>query len=114
MENLLDQGKILLRDEDIPNVTNNLLPAHNNGPIVGMICEDEEVDPAIKAIIAIADTEKGPRVTPEQEKGISDVFKQAFMVWGTIKQPRPNEPVFVGRIPQKPMTDPSTVPWNYQ
>nr|XP_016442084.1 PREDICTED: uncharacterized protein LOC107767561 [Nicotiana tabacum] len=55
VENLIEQGKIVLRDEESPNVTNNPLPAHNNGPVIGMICEDKEFDPALKSIIAIAD-----------------------------------------------------------
>ncbi|XP_075078566.1 uncharacterized protein LOC142164571 [Nicotiana tabacum] len=60
-ENLIEQKRIVLKDEDIPNVTNNSLPAHNNGPVIGMICEDKEFDPSLKAIIAIADVEKKPK-----------------------------------------------------
>ncbi|XP_070005934.1 uncharacterized protein [Nicotiana sylvestris] len=40
--------------------------------------------------------------------------KGAYVVRGTIKLPRLNELVVIGCVPQKPMTDPSTVPWNYQ
>ncbi|XP_070010905.1 uncharacterized protein [Nicotiana sylvestris] len=69
VENLLEQGKIVLKDNDVPNVTNNPLPAHNNGPIIGMIYEDKEFDPALKAIIAIANVERKPKATPKQEKG---------------------------------------------
>ncbi|XP_019242341.1 PREDICTED: uncharacterized protein LOC109222434 [Nicotiana attenuata] len=57
VENLIEQKRIVLKDEDVPNVTNNPLLAHNNGPIIGMICEDREFEPALKAIIAIADVE---------------------------------------------------------
>lgn len=42
------------------------------------------------------------------------VPKGTYMVRGTIKPLRLNEPVVIGRVPQKPMTDPSPVPWNYQ
>ncbi|XP_075100020.1 uncharacterized protein LOC142176389 [Nicotiana tabacum] len=69
VENLIEQGKIVLRDEEAPNVTNNPLPAHNNGPVIGMICEDKEFNPALKAIIAIADAERNPKATPKQDKG---------------------------------------------
>ncbi|XP_070020795.1 uncharacterized protein [Nicotiana sylvestris] len=69
VENLIEQGKIVLRDEEVPNVTNNPLPAHNNGPLIGMICEEKEFDPALKAIIAIVDAERKPKVAPKQEKG---------------------------------------------
>ncbi|XP_070004951.1 uncharacterized protein [Nicotiana sylvestris] len=69
VENLIEQKRIVLKDEDIPNVTNNPLPAHNNGPVIGMICEDKEFDPALKAIIAIADVEKKPKADAKQEKG---------------------------------------------
>jgi len=159
VENLIEQGKIVLRDEEIPNVTNNPLPAHNNGPLIGMICEDKEFDPALKAIIAIVDTGKRPETGQKPEKGeeakaiksepekkvekkvvpVKDgvlyiprgraektqnfgikktkpmyMPKGTYMVWGTIQPPRLNEPVVIGRVPQKPMTNPSTVPWNYQ
>uniref|UniRef100_A0A1U7XEC4 Basic salivary proline-rich protein 4-like n=1 Tax=Nicotiana sylvestris TaxID=4096 RepID=A0A1U7XEC4_NICSY len=46
--------------------------------------------------------ERKPKATPKQEKGKADVSKQAYVVWGTIKPPRLNEPVVIGRIPQKP------------
>ncbi|XP_070020305.1 uncharacterized protein [Nicotiana sylvestris] len=59
----------VLKDEDIPNVTNNPLPAHNNGLVIGMICEDKEFDPALKAIIAIADVERKPKAVAKQDKG---------------------------------------------
>ncbi|XP_070011009.1 uncharacterized protein [Nicotiana sylvestris] len=163
VENLIEHGKIVLRDEDVPNVTNNPLPAHNNGPLIGMIYEDKEFDPALKAIITIVDAGKKPKAAPKQEKGEKKtstikaeleekaetktetmvpaknevlyiprgrsekpqrfevkraipmyVSKGAYVVRGTIKPPRLNEPVVIGRVPQKPMTDPSTVPWNYQ
>ncbi|XP_019235568.1 PREDICTED: uncharacterized protein LOC109215901 [Nicotiana attenuata] len=37
VENLIEQNRIVLNDEDVPNVTNNPLPTHNNGPVIGMI-----------------------------------------------------------------------------
>ncbi|XP_070019137.1 uncharacterized protein [Nicotiana sylvestris] len=163
VESLIEQGKIVLRDEEVPNVTNNLLPAHNNGPLIGMICEDKEFDPALKAIIAIVDAERKPKAAPKQEKGEKKintvkaelekkaetktekmvpsknevlyiprgrsekpqrfeikraipmyVSKGAYVIRRIIKPPRLNEPVVIGRVPQKPMTDPSTVLWNYQ
>nr|XP_016459982.1 PREDICTED: uncharacterized protein LOC107783520 [Nicotiana tabacum] len=163
VENLIEQGKIVLRDEEVPNVTNNLLPVHNNGSLIGMICEDKEFDPTLKAIIAIVDTGIKPKAAPKQEKGEKKtstvkveleekagtktetmvpaknevlyiprgrsekpqrfevkraipmyVSKGAYVVQGTIKPPRLNEPVVIGRVPQKPMINPSTVPLNYQ
>ncbi|XP_070029815.1 uncharacterized protein [Nicotiana sylvestris] len=69
VENLIEQRKIVLRDEDVPNVTNNPLPAHNNGQVIGMIYEDKEFDPILKAIIVITDAEKKPKATPKQDKG---------------------------------------------
>ncbi|XP_075080202.1 uncharacterized protein LOC142165737 [Nicotiana tabacum] len=93
MENLIGQKKIVLRDENIPNVTNNPLSAHNNGPVIGIICEDKEFDLALKAIIAITD-------------GV-------YVMWRPINPPRLSEPMVIGRASQKPMTDPTAVPWNY-
>ncbi|XP_070008155.1 uncharacterized protein [Nicotiana sylvestris] len=167
VENLIKQRKIVLRDEEVPNVTNNPLPAHNNGPVIGMICKDKEFDPALKAIIAIADKEKKPKAASKQDKGekkkettppksekkievetgatpLKDVVlyipqgrkekqmtlspprrfelnktnpmyvpKGAYVMRGPIKPLRLNEPVVIGRAPQKPMKDPTVVPWNY-
>ncbi|XP_070020872.1 uncharacterized protein [Nicotiana sylvestris] len=163
VENLIEQRKIVLRDEEVSNMTNNPLPAHNNGSLIGMIYEDKEFNPALKAIIAIVDAKRKPKVAPKQEKGEKKtntvkaelqkkaeiktekmvpsknevlyiprgrsekpqrfeikraipmyVSKGVYVVRGTIKLPRLNEPVVIGRVSQKPMTDPSTVPWNYQ
>ncbi|XP_075092145.1 uncharacterized protein LOC142172433 [Nicotiana tabacum] len=167
VENLIEQKRIVLKDEDIPNVTNNPLPTHNNGPIIGMICEDKEFDPVLKAIIAIADFEKEPKTyakqekvdkkskTPPQntEKAVKTkievvpskdtvlyvprgskkgqltlspprrfelnkgskmyVPKGTYAKRGPIISPRLNEPVIIGRAPQRSMTDPTTVLWNY-
>ncbi|XP_075088327.1 uncharacterized protein LOC142170335 [Nicotiana tabacum] len=167
VENLIEQKRIVLKDEDIPNVTNNPLPAHNNGPVIGMICEDKEFDPALKAIIVIAVVEKKPKADAKQEKGEkkskltpqniektvetktevvpskdailyvprglrkgqvtlspprrfelnkgSKMYmpKGTYVVRGPIISPRLNEPVVIDRAPQRPMTDPTAIPWNY-
>ncbi|XP_070015885.1 uncharacterized protein [Nicotiana sylvestris] len=167
VENLIEQKNTVLRDEDVPNMTNNPLPAHNNGPVIGIICEDKEFDPALKAIIAIADEEKKPKAASKQDKGEKKkettppksenkievetgatppkdvvlyvpqgrkekqmtlslprrfeldkivqmyVPKGAYVMRGPIKPSRLNEPVVIGRAPQKPMKDPTVVPWNY-
>ncbi|XP_070028923.1 uncharacterized protein [Nicotiana sylvestris] len=167
VEDFIEQRKIVLRDEDITNVTNNQLPAHNNGPVIGMICEDKEFDPALKAIIAIDDVEKKSKAAPKQDKGEKKnkttppesekkfevetgamppkdvvlyvlrgckekkmtlsppmrlelnkttqiyVPKGAYMMREPINPPRLSEPVVIGRAPQKPMTNPAAVPWNY-
>nr|XP_016449519.1 PREDICTED: uncharacterized protein LOC107774486 [Nicotiana tabacum] len=167
VENLIEQKRIVLKDEDVPNVTNNPLPAHNNGPIIGMICEDREFDPALKAIIAIPDVEKKPKAVVKQDKGEKrsksipqntekkveaetgaapskdvvlyvprgpkkeqmslspsrrfELNKRAkmyvprgtYVVRGPITPLRLNEPVVIGRAPQRTMTNPIVVPWNY-
>ncbi|XP_019258201.1 PREDICTED: uncharacterized protein LOC109236474 [Nicotiana attenuata] len=167
VEDLIEQRKIVLRVEDIPNVTNPPLPAHNNGLVIGMICEDKEFDPALKAIIAIADVERKPKTSPKQDEGekknktahsksekkieagtgaapakdavlyvprgrkekqmtlspprrfelnkATQMYmpKGAYVVRGSINPPRLSEPVVIGRAPQRPMTDPTTVPCNY-
>jgi len=41
------------------------------------------------------------------------VPKGAYVMRGPINPPRLSEPVVIGRAPQKPMTDPTAVPWNY-
>ncbi|XP_070008545.1 uncharacterized protein [Nicotiana sylvestris] len=167
MENLIEQKRIALKDEDVPNVTNNPLSAHNNGPVIRMIYEYREFDPALKAIIAIANVENKLKVVAKQDKGekkskptpqktekrveteigaalSKDVViyiprghkkekaslspsrrfklnkgskiyvpKGTYMVRGPVISPRLNELVVIGRAPQRPMTNPSAVPWNY-
>ncbi|XP_070029488.1 uncharacterized protein [Nicotiana sylvestris] len=137
---------IVLKDEDVPNVTNNPLSAHNNEPVIAMICEDKEFDPALKAIIAIADVEKKPKAATKQDKGekkskptpqnteknvetetgaapSKDVI--LYVPWGhrkgqvTLSPPRRFElnkgsKMYVPKGTYvRPMTDPTTVPWNY-
>ncbi|XP_070011087.1 uncharacterized protein [Nicotiana sylvestris] len=41
------------------------------------------------------------------------VPKGTYVMRGPINPPRLSEPVVIGRTPQKPMTDPAAVPWNY-
>ncbi|XP_070022488.1 uncharacterized protein [Nicotiana sylvestris] len=58
VEDLIEAERIIFQDEEALDVMNNLLLAHNSGPIVGMICEDKEFDLPLKAIAAIAKTEE--------------------------------------------------------
>lgn len=41
------------------------------------------------------------------------VPKGTYVMRGPIIPPRLSEPVVIGRAPQRPMTDPTTMPWNY-
>ncbi|XP_070056936.1 uncharacterized protein [Nicotiana tomentosiformis] len=68
VENLIEQKRVVLRDEEVPNVTNNPLPTHNNGPVIGMNCDDKEFYPALKAIIAIVDSEARPKAALKQAR----------------------------------------------
>lgn len=69
MEDLIEQGRIVVRDEETPNMTNNPLLAHNNRPVIRMIYENKEFNHSLKAIIAIADVERKPKALPKQDKG---------------------------------------------
>ncbi|XP_019239986.1 PREDICTED: uncharacterized protein LOC109219980 [Nicotiana attenuata] len=138
VENLIEQKKVVLRDKEVPNVTNNPLPAHNNGPIIGMICDDKQFDPALKAIITIADSKVRPRAAVKQarnEKKKLQLLKLQKKLWkqkkvtvnvpklyvpkgtyvaqGPVISPRLTEPVVISRAPKSPMRDPTAVPWNY-
>ncbi|XP_070025362.1 uncharacterized protein [Nicotiana sylvestris] len=167
VENLTEQKRIVLKDENVHNVTNNPLPAHNNRLIIGMICEDREFDPALKAIIAKADVERKPKAIAKRDKGekksnptpqntekkvgtetgvapLKDAIlyvprghkkeqmslspprrfelnkgakmyvpEGTYVVRGPVISPRLNETVVIGRAPQRPMTDPTAIPWNY-
>ncbi|XP_070006112.1 uncharacterized protein [Nicotiana sylvestris] len=61
VEDLIEVEGIVFRDEEAPDVMNNLFPAHNIGPIFEMICEAEEFDPTLKAIAAILEIEEKPK-----------------------------------------------------
>ncbi|XP_070017497.1 uncharacterized protein [Nicotiana sylvestris] len=167
IENLIVQKRVALEDEEIPNVTNNPLQAHNNRPVIGMICEDKEFDLDLKVIIAIADVEKKPKAATKKDKGEKKsnsaprsvektvetktgavppkdailyvprasgkeqlklsppkrfklnkgpnmyVPKRTYMARGPLISPRLNEHVVITRAPQKPMKDPTIIPWNY-
>ncbi|XP_070010403.1 uncharacterized protein [Nicotiana sylvestris] len=61
VKDLIEAERIVFQDDEALDVMNNLLPTHNIRPIVGMICEAEECDSALKAIAAIAETEEKPK-----------------------------------------------------
>ncbi|XP_070005829.1 uncharacterized protein [Nicotiana sylvestris] len=75
VENGLKTGRILSHvafkatSPDVQNGLENLINGNgieegammNIGPIVGMICEAEEFDPALKVVAAIAETEEKPK-----------------------------------------------------
>ncbi|XP_070049445.1 uncharacterized protein [Nicotiana tomentosiformis] len=61
MEDLIKVKAIVRREEEAPNVTTNLLPTHNKGSVVGMICDDGKFDPALKSIVAMVMTEEKPK-----------------------------------------------------
>ncbi|XP_070014907.1 uncharacterized protein [Nicotiana sylvestris] len=106
VENLIEQKRVVLRDEEVPNVTKNPLPAHNNGPVIGMIYEDKEFYPELKAIIAITDAEKKPKTMAKQvrnEKKINSTPQNAENVAETKIGAAPAEDVilYVPRTPRK-------------
>ncbi|XP_019251107.1 PREDICTED: uncharacterized protein LOC109230022 [Nicotiana attenuata] len=106
VENLIEQKRVVLRDEEVPNVTNNPLPTHNNGLVIGMICEDKEFDPALKAIIAIADVEKKPKAVAKQaknEKKIKSTPQSTEKAMETMigAAPPKNAVLYVPRAPRK-------------
>ncbi|XP_070034893.1 uncharacterized protein [Nicotiana tomentosiformis] len=84
---------------------------------------------ALKAIIAIANSEARPKaaakqainekkITPtpqvaEKRKVTLNVPKGTYVVRGAVISPRLTEPVVISRAPQSPIRDPTAVPWNY-
>ncbi|XP_070049078.1 uncharacterized protein [Nicotiana tomentosiformis] len=106
VENLIEQKRVVLRDEEVPNMTNNSLPAHNNRPVIGMICDDKEFYPALKAIIAIADSEARPKAAAKQarnEKKITPTPQVAekAMETNTGAAPAKDAILYVPRAPRK-------------
>nr|XP_033512081.1 uncharacterized protein LOC117276808 [Nicotiana tomentosiformis] len=106
VENLIEQKQIVLRDEEAPNVTNNPLPAHNNGPVIGMICKDKEFNPALKAIISIADSETRPKAAVKQartEKKITQIPQVVEKVVETKSRETPakNTILYIPKAPRK-------------
>ncbi|XP_070040778.1 uncharacterized protein [Nicotiana tomentosiformis] len=106
VENLIEQKRVVLRDEEVHNVTNNPLPAHNNGPVIGMICDDKEFYPALKVIIAIADSEARPKAAAKQarnEKKITPTPQVAekAVETNTGAAPAKDAILYVPRAPRK-------------
>uniref|UniRef100_A0A1S3XV51 Retrotransposon gag domain-containing protein n=1 Tax=Nicotiana tabacum TaxID=4097 RepID=A0A1S3XV51_TOBAC len=120
VENLIEQRKIVLRDEDVPNMTNNPLPAHNNGLSEKKIEVETGATPPKDVVLYVPQGRKEKQMTlsPPRRFELNKttqmyVPKGAYVMRGPIKPSRLNEPVVIGRAPQKPMKDPTTVPWNY-
>lgn len=68
MEDLIEVKAIVIREEEVPNVTNNPLSAHNNGPVIRIICDDREFFLAFKTIITIATTKDKPKIVAKSKK----------------------------------------------
>nr|XP_016476206.1 PREDICTED: uncharacterized protein LOC107797798 [Nicotiana tabacum] len=138
VENLIEQRKIVLMDEDIPNVTNNPLPTHNNelaSPKQDKGEKENKTTPPKsekKVEIETGATPPKdvvlyiPRGRKERQMTLSPprrfelnkttqmyVPKGDYVMRGPINPPRLSEPMVIGRAPQKPITDPTAVPWNY-
>ncbi|XP_019241456.1 PREDICTED: uncharacterized protein LOC109221421 [Nicotiana attenuata] len=141
VENLIEQKRIVLKDEEIPNVTNNPLPAHNNGPKPKAAAKQDKGkkknEPTPQSAEKEVETKTGavppkdailhvPRGHTKEQTTLSPpkrfelnrgpkmyVPKGTYVVRGPIISPWLNEPVVIGCAPQRPMTDPTDVPWNY-
>lgn len=68
VEGLIEAKRIVLRDEEIPNLTNKPLHAHNNGLVNGMISNDKEFDPVLKEIVAIASSDARSKVAAKPKR----------------------------------------------
>ncbi|XP_070039927.1 uncharacterized protein [Nicotiana tomentosiformis] len=106
VENLIEQKRVVLRDEEVPNVTNNPLPAHNNGPVIGMICDDKEFYPALKAIIAIADSEARPKAAAKQARNEKKITPTPQVAEKAVEKntgaaPAKDAILYVPRAPRK-------------
>ncbi|XP_075101846.1 uncharacterized protein LOC142177273 [Nicotiana tabacum] len=106
VENLIEQKRVVLRDEEVPNVTNNPLLAHNNGPVIGMICDDKEFYPALKAIIAIADSEARPKAAAKQARNEKKITPTPQVAEKAVEKntgagPAKDTILYVPRAPRK-------------
>ncbi|XP_070032739.1 uncharacterized protein [Nicotiana tomentosiformis] len=102
VENLIEQKRVVLRDEEVPNVTNNPLPTHNNGTVIGMICDDKEFYPALKAIIAIVDSESRPKAAVKQARNEKKItLTPQIAETNTGAAPAKDAILYVPRAPRK-------------
>nr|XP_016465722.1 PREDICTED: uncharacterized protein LOC107788557 [Nicotiana tabacum] len=102
VENLIEQKRVVLRDEEVPNVTNNPLPTHNNGTVIGMICDDKEFYPALKAIIAIVDSEARPKAAVKQARNEKKITLTPQIAETNIgAAPAKDAILYVPRAPRK-------------
>ncbi|XP_075087553.1 uncharacterized protein LOC107796834 [Nicotiana tabacum] len=102
VENLIEQKRVVLRDEEVPNVTNNSLPTHNNGPVIGIICDDKEFYPALKAIISIVDSEARPKAALKQARNEKKItLTPQVAETNTGAAPSKDAILYVPRAPRK-------------
>ncbi|XP_075083313.1 uncharacterized protein LOC142167059 [Nicotiana tabacum] len=102
VENLIEQKRVVLRDEEVPNVTNNPLPTRNNGTVIGMICDDKEFYPALKAIIAIVDSEARPKAAVKQARNEKKItLTPQITETNTGAAPAKDAILYVPRAPRK-------------
>ncbi|XP_070047337.1 uncharacterized protein [Nicotiana tomentosiformis] len=102
VENLIEQKRVVLRDEEVPNVTNNPLPTHNNGTVIGIICDDKEFYPALKAIIAIVDSEARPKAAVKQARNEKKItLTPQITETNTAAAPAKDTILYVPRAPRK-------------
>ncbi|XP_070055137.1 uncharacterized protein [Nicotiana tomentosiformis] len=102
IENLIEQKRVVLRDEEVPNVTNNPLPTHNNGPVIRMICDDKEFYPDLKAIIAIIDSEARPKAAVKQARNEKEItLTPQIAETNTGAAPAKDSILYVPRAPRK-------------
>ncbi|XP_070046213.1 uncharacterized protein [Nicotiana tomentosiformis] len=102
VENLIEQKRVVLRDEEVPNMTNNPLPTHNNGPVIRMICDDKEYYPALKSIIAIVDSEARPQAAVKQARNEKKITLTPQIAETNIgPAPAKDAILYVPRAPRK-------------
>ncbi|KAK4707293.1 hypothetical protein R3W88_033140 [Solanum pinnatisectum] len=126
IEKLIDNGVVVVTDDqNIPNVTNNPLPAQNN--LVGMICDDQEYKLLGKMGMLF-------RKIGEEDKSMRFCVSRGFLKGIVVRAGMPKlyvskgfsltqhdqsclaklkEPIFVKPVQQLPVTDSKAISWNY-
>nr|XP_009767284.1 PREDICTED: uncharacterized protein LOC104218485 [Nicotiana sylvestris] len=133
VENLIEKKRIVLKDEDVPNPMWKRSQGLSQNKTKGR----KRVKPTPQNTEKKEETETGvapskdvvlyvPRGPKKEQMSLSSprrfelnkgskmyMPKGTYVVQGPIIPPRLNEPMVIGHAPQRPMTDPTVVPWNY-
>ncbi|XP_019248372.1 PREDICTED: uncharacterized protein LOC109227627 [Nicotiana attenuata] len=119
IERLVSKKLIVLTNgEDPPNVTNNLLPTHNDVHFVGMIGQDQEYKPVGRAEMTVGAIQEGAGLEVSPSRDVPLIVKGAQSSnKATLFVPKISMLEVHSSVPSPrlytPVTNTKATPWNY-